>query len=67
MNTDIILSVCYTEQDGCKSHSEASRHAFHTFPDISVVTFMCIYSKLCFFSYFIESLRISCATFFELV
>jgi hypothetical protein len=67
MNTDIILSVCYTEQDGCKSQTKAWRQALHTFSDIIVATFICFYSKVSFFSYFIESLRISCAVVFEMV
>jgi len=30
MNTDIILSVCYSEQDGCKSQTKAWRQAIQT-------------------------------------
>jgi hypothetical protein len=55
MNTYIILSVWYTEQDGCETKTKAWRQVFHTY----------IYSKVSFFSYFIESLRISCAVLFN--
>jgi hypothetical protein len=34
------------------------------FPDICVVTLMCIYSMVCSISYFIESLRIFVVSFF---
>jgi hypothetical protein len=36
MNTDIILRVCYTEQDGCKSPTKTSVATVHTFPVTSV-------------------------------